>query len=211
MALRQALALTRQQFEVASEGAEVTLVKRIGRGLPRMIVSLRERWRDRSPLQVSDEYDVQYLLEASLRSLFEDVRPEDPSPSRAGASTRIDFVLKREEIVVEAKMTREGLGERQVADELIDDIERYRATPTTAPWSPSSMTPSGGSGTQPACSTTFARICRDAGSDRGLQRRQGGYAANCRLGSGSCQMANAPGRLPFAAARAGDLGRFFLE
>jgi hypothetical protein len=94
-----------------------------------MIVSLRERKRDRSPLQVSDEYDVQYLLEASLRSLFEDVRPEDPSPSRAGASTRIDFVLKREEIVVEAKMTREGLGERQVADELIDDIERYRAHP----------------------------------------------------------------------------------
>ena len=126
---RQALALARQQLEAAGEEAEVTMVERIGRGLPRMIVALRDRGRDRPPLKVSDEYDVQYLLGAMLRNLFDDVRPEDPSPSRAGASTRIDFVLKREQIVVEAKMTREGLGERQVADQLIDDIERYRSHP----------------------------------------------------------------------------------
>jgi hypothetical protein len=68
---------------------------------------------------VGDEYDVQYLLQGCLRGLFDDVRPEDPSPSRAGASTRIDFVLKEEQIVVEAKMTRDGLGERQIADQLI--------------------------------------------------------------------------------------------
>lgn len=129
MEQRQALALARQAIEVANEEAEVMLVERIGRGLPRMIASLRTRDRERSPLAVDDEYDVQYLLEGILRDLFEDVRPEDPSPNRAGASTRIDFVLKREQIVVEAKMTREGLGERKVADELIEDIERYRAHP----------------------------------------------------------------------------------
>jgi hypothetical protein len=94
-----------------------------------MVASLRERGRERPALLVTDEYDVQCLLKAVLRELFEDVRPEDPSPSGAGASTRLDFVLKREEIIVEAKMTRQGLGERQVADELIDDIERYRAHP----------------------------------------------------------------------------------
>jgi hypothetical protein len=129
MEQRQALALARQALEFASEEAEVTLVERIGRGLPPMIASLRTRGRERAPLAVTDEYDIQYLLEAVLRDLFDDVRPEDPSPTRAGASTRIDFVLKREQIVVEAKMTRDGLGERQVADELIDDIERYRAHP----------------------------------------------------------------------------------
>lgn len=105
------------------------LVERIGRGLPRMIASLRERGRERQPFVVADEYDVQDLLEAVLRDLFDDVRPEDPSPSRAGASTRLDFVLKREQIIVEVKMTRQGLGERQVADELIEDIERYRSHP----------------------------------------------------------------------------------
>lgn len=129
MEQRRVLALARQAIEFASEEAEVLLVERIGRGLPRMIASLRERGRERQPFVVADEYDVQDLLEAVLRNLFDDVRPEDPSPNRAGASTRIDFVLKREQIIVEAKMTRQGLGERQVADELIDDIERYRSHP----------------------------------------------------------------------------------
>lgn len=129
MEQRQALALARQAIEVAAEEAEVVLVERIGRGLPHMIAALRNRDRGRPSIAVDDEYDVQYLLGGILRDLFEDVRPEDPSPNRAGASTRIDFVLKREQIVVEAKMTRERLGEREVADELIDDIERYRAHP----------------------------------------------------------------------------------
>ena len=129
MEQRQALALARQAIEVAAEEAEVVLVERVGRGLPRMIAALRNRDRGRPAIAVDDEYDVQYLLGGLLRNLFDDVRPEDPSPNRAGASTRIDFVLKREQIVVEAKMTRERLGEREVADELIDDIERYRAHP----------------------------------------------------------------------------------
>jgi hypothetical protein len=129
MEQRQALALARQAIEASQDAAEVTLVERVGRGLPRMISSLASRGRNRDPLTVTDEYDVQYLLEGCLRDLFDDVRPEDPSPTRAGASTRIDFVLKEEQIVVEAKMTRDGLGERQIADQLIDDIERYRSHP----------------------------------------------------------------------------------
>lgn len=129
MEQRQALAIARQAIEFANEEADVALVERIGRGLPRMVVSLGERDRKRDPFEVADEYDIQDLLAAVLRDLFEDVRPEDPSPKRAGASTRIDFVLKREQIVVEAKMTRQGLSEREVADELIEDTERYRAHP----------------------------------------------------------------------------------
>lgn len=129
MEQRQALAMARQAIEAAEDAAEVALVERIGRGMPRMISALAQRSRDRAPFEVADEYDVQDLLAAVLRDLFDDVRPEDPSPSRAGASTRIDFVLKREQIVVEAKMTRDGLGERKVSDELIEDIERYRAHP----------------------------------------------------------------------------------
>jgi hypothetical protein len=129
MEQRQALAHARQMIEAAQDAAEVELVERIGRGLPRLISALGRRGRERPPVSVADEYDIQYLLEGLLRDLFNDVRPEDPSPTRAAASTRIDFVLRDEQIVVEAKMTREGLGERQVADELIEDIERYRSHP----------------------------------------------------------------------------------
>ena len=41
MEQRQALALARQAIEVAAEEAEVVLVERVGRGLPRMIAALR--------------------------------------------------------------------------------------------------------------------------------------------------------------------------
>ena len=64
--------------------------------------------------------------------IFEDVRPEDPAPTRAGGSSRVDFLLKRQRIVVEVKMTREGLRDRELGDQLIEDIERYRSHPDCA-------------------------------------------------------------------------------
>jgi hypothetical protein len=42
---------------------------------------LRKRHGDRPTLDISDEYDVQDLLHALLRSRFDDVRPEDAVPS----------------------------------------------------------------------------------------------------------------------------------
>jgi hypothetical protein len=40
---------------------------------------------------VQDEYDVQDILKALLRVHFNDVRPEEPNPSIAGQSPRVDF------------------------------------------------------------------------------------------------------------------------
>ena len=55
---------------------------------------------------LKNEYDVQELLHALLWIFFTDVRREDPVPQRAGASSRTDFVLKNEGIIVEVKKTR---------------------------------------------------------------------------------------------------------
>jgi hypothetical protein len=74
-------------------------------------------------------HDSLLLFHGILRLFFDDVRPEDFAPERAGARSRIDFVLKPERIVVEAKMTRAGLMAAQVGEELIVDIERYRSHP----------------------------------------------------------------------------------
>lgn len=76
---------------------------------------------------VSNEYDVQEVLHALLWIFFTDVRREDPVPQRAGASSRTDFVLKKEEIIIEVKKTRRNLRDNQVGKELIVDIERYKA------------------------------------------------------------------------------------
>lgn len=87
---------------------------------------IRERHANRDTLDVGDEYDVQDALHAILRLFFDDIRPEEWTPSYAGGSSRIDFLLKNEEIVIEVKMTRKGLGAKEVSDQLIIDIERYR-------------------------------------------------------------------------------------
>lgn len=126
---QQVLTIAKQSLDVLASNEEIELVERIGRGLPKLIDSLRHRHDERSPLEVSDEYDVQDLLGGVLRALFEDVRPEDPSPTRAGGSSRVDFLLKRERIVVEVKMTRPGLRDRDIGNQLIEDIERYRSHP----------------------------------------------------------------------------------
>jgi hypothetical protein len=88
---------------------------------------LRTRHKNRESLYIGDEYDVQYLLHALLLIHFDDIRPEEWAPSSAGSASRVDFLLKTEKIVVEAKKTRESLKAKQLGEQLIIDIERYRA------------------------------------------------------------------------------------
>ena len=105
------------------------LVQQLCRRFALFAKTFAKRQRGRPPLDVTDEYDVQDLLHAVLKLHFDDVRPEEWTPSYAGNSSRMDFLLKREQIVVEAKMTRKGLDQKEVANQLIQDKERYRAHP----------------------------------------------------------------------------------
>ena len=90
---------------------------------------LRRRHDNRDTLDVNDEYDVQDLLSALLVLYFDDIRPEEWTPSYAGQSARMDFLLKKEKIVVEVKMTRQGLADKEIGEQLIVDIERYKGHP----------------------------------------------------------------------------------
>ena len=90
---------------------------------------LRTRHYNRATLSVDDEYDVQDLLRALLRLYFKDIREEEWTTSFAGASARMDFLLKAERIVIEVKRTRKSLTAKKLGDELIEDITRYRTHP----------------------------------------------------------------------------------
>jgi hypothetical protein len=90
---------------------------------------LRSRHGARPTLSVSDEYDVQDLLHALLWLHFEDIRPEEWTPSYAGKASRMDFLLKIEQIVVETKKTRPTMTAADLGTELIDDIARYERHP----------------------------------------------------------------------------------
>lgn len=90
---------------------------------------LKNRYNSRPPLLIDDEYDVQDLMNSLLRINFEDVRKEDHVPSYAGGSTRVDFLLKREKIIIEVKKTRTNLKDKEVGNQLILDIAHYKSHP----------------------------------------------------------------------------------
>lgn len=90
---------------------------------------LQFRHASRSTINIDDEYDVQDLFHALLRLHFDDVRAEEWTPSYAGGSARMDFLLKEERIVVEIKKTRAGLKDTKLGEELIIDRARYEAHP----------------------------------------------------------------------------------
>jgi hypothetical protein len=90
---------------------------------------LQRRYANRAPYTINDEYDLQDFFHALLRLFFDDVRAEEWTPSYAGKAARTDFLLKKEKTVIELKMTRKGLGEKQIGEQLIIDIERYKSHP----------------------------------------------------------------------------------
>lgn len=95
----------------------------------RVAIQLQNRYSGRGTLCVNDEYDVQDLLHSLLKIFFSDVRREEWTPSYAGGSSRMDFLLKDSRVVVEVKKTRSGLGAREIGDQLIVDIAKYAQHP----------------------------------------------------------------------------------
>jgi hypothetical protein len=95
-----------------------------------VIRQLRSRHDRRPTLNVEDEYDVQDLLHCLLRLYFDDIRLEEWTPSYAGGCSRMDFLLRKESIVIETKKTRNTLGQRELVDQLIVDIERHQKHPS---------------------------------------------------------------------------------
>ncbi|MDF0506400.1 hypothetical protein POK33_37240 [Burkholderia cenocepacia] len=79
----------------------------------------------RPGFEIRDEHDVQHLLYALLKLNFADVQREEPSPSFAGGTSRIDFLLRDLGLAIEVKMAREGMRDRELGEELMTDIARY--------------------------------------------------------------------------------------
>lgn len=105
------------------------LLEVIVRGLRRAMHPLTHRRKGVQPLTFGNEYDVQDLLHALLRPWIDDIRPEEFTPSYAGSSTRMDFLLPAYELVIETKIVRDRTHAKKIGDELIIDIEHYRKHP----------------------------------------------------------------------------------
>jgi hypothetical protein len=90
---------------------------------------LRQRHSNRPTLEITDEYDVQDLFHALLKMFFQNVHSEEYTPNYAGGCSRVDFLLPDEKIMIELKKTRSGLGSKEVGNQLMIDITRYKKHP----------------------------------------------------------------------------------
>lgn len=118
--------------DIALEGPRYDPLQLIGNICERfdlIVRQLRSRYKDRNTIDVQDEYDVQDLMHSLLHLYFNDIRSEEWTPSYAGKSSRMDFLLKQEQIVIETKKTRNGLGAKEIGTQLIEDIARYQSHP----------------------------------------------------------------------------------
>lgn len=127
---RNPLALKTAALTAKSKGMKdpdviVTLAER----LHTLVRQLRERRENRPTLDVADEYDVQDLFHVVLTIYFDDIRTEEWTPSYAGGASRLDFFLPEIEAVIEIKMTRPTLSTRQLGEQLIVDITKYKNYP----------------------------------------------------------------------------------
>ena len=123
--------LARLKTRIRHEGKEDILynLERIFRRFQQVARQISRRHDSRQTLYITDEYDVQDLLHALLRIYYDDIRPEEWTPSYAGSSSRMDFLLKEEQVVVETKKARDNLRDKEVGKELMIDIQKYSEHP----------------------------------------------------------------------------------
>lgn len=86
----------------------------------------KNRHNSRETIKINDEYDVQYILYFLLLVYFGNVIREETTRKYLGKSSRIDFFIKELNIAIEVKKTRNSLKESEIADQLINDVARYK-------------------------------------------------------------------------------------
>jgi len=104
-------------------------IERIFTRFKEVAVQLTRRYSKRNTIEIKDEYDVQDLLHALLKLYFDDVRPEEWTPSYAGGAVRTDFLIPEIKTIIEVKKTRESMTDKAVGEQLIIDIEKYQNHP----------------------------------------------------------------------------------
>lgn len=112
-----------------SEPDQLTLIEKLCLRFHTSARQLQQRYDNRETLTINDEYDVQDLLHSILRLHFDDIRAEEWTPSYAGGASRVDFLLKAEQIVIEVKKTRASMKAKDLGEQLIIDRARYESHP----------------------------------------------------------------------------------
>lgn len=80
----------------------------------------------KSIIKIEDEYDVQDILYVVLKSVFPTMKYENPLAKHGGTSTRLDFVLMEEGIIIEVKqITVKEKNDKKFINQMKIDLESY--------------------------------------------------------------------------------------
>jgi len=122
--------------ELISNNSEdvLTILERIFSRFHRIYLQLQDRYNKRPTIEITDEYDVQNLLHSLFHLYFTNIQSEVDLPQFAGKNSRVDFVLKKERIMIEVKIISQKedkksspkTKDKQLGIDLIDDIPRYK-------------------------------------------------------------------------------------
>lgn len=87
---------------------------------------IKNRRLNHTEFIIKDEYDVQDILYVIVKAVFPNMRDEDPIPKVGAKSSRIDLILREEEILIEVKMIKEkDKNENHFIEQLKVDFESY--------------------------------------------------------------------------------------
>ncbi|MBX9720045.1 MAG: hypothetical protein K2X81_01515 [Candidatus Obscuribacterales bacterium] len=107
----------------------IQIILQIGNRFKIIGRQLKARHNARPTLEVNDEYDFQDLFHSLLRLFFDDVRAEEWAPSYAGGNSRTDFLIPAHSIAIELKHSRASMTAKDLGDQLLIDIAKYRQHP----------------------------------------------------------------------------------
>jgi DpnII restriction endonuclease len=121
---------TPSPFEARNPLDALGFIRKLCTRFHALVRELRLRSENRPPFDVEDEHDVRDMVRALLCLEFEDLSMEEWTPPYAGGASRTDFFLKQERIVIVVKKTRQGLGAKEIADQVAIDFQRYSIHPS---------------------------------------------------------------------------------
>jgi hypothetical protein len=104
---------------------QLELVLQVGGRIREAARVLEHRRKDKTPYAIEDEYDVQDLLLAVLRTYFKFTVKENPLPKRGGISSRADLSIEELGVIIEVKFVRGPADQRRVVKEFAEDQQFY--------------------------------------------------------------------------------------
>jgi hypothetical protein len=110
---------------------EAVTIETVCQRLPQVARILANRPRKgKTPFEITDEYDVQDLLHATIRAYLKYSVQEDPLPRVAAAkSARADISIEELGILIEVKFVRGPEDQRRIFEEFAQDLVLYAKWP----------------------------------------------------------------------------------